>query len=107
MLSPNSIIQGQTLDVDVIGQYTTFSGSTIFSFGQGITINTITLFGPTAARLNISAGIEANLGGRSVSETTGAEVAFNQVGFSVTPSQATITQVTPNTAPRVQLRSLM
>ncbi|HEY3826888.1 MAG TPA: Ig-like domain-containing protein, partial [Bryobacteraceae bacterium] len=100
MLSPNSIIQGQTLDVDVIGQYTTFSNSTIFSFGQGISINTITLFGPTAARLNISADIEANLGGRSVSATSGAEVAFNQVGFSVTPSQATITSVTPNTAPQ-------
>ncbi|HEX4133697.1 MAG TPA: Ig-like domain-containing protein [Bryobacteraceae bacterium] len=100
MLSPNSIIQGQTLDVDVIGQYTTFSNSTIFSFGQGIAINTVTLFGPTAARLNITADIEANLGGRSVSETTGAEVAYNQVGFSVTPSQATITMVTPNTAPQ-------
>jgi hypothetical protein len=98
VLSPGSIIQGQTIDVDIVGQYTTFDNTTIFNFGQGITLNTVTLFGPTAARVNISADIEASLGGRGVTATTGAQIAYNVVGFSVTPSQATITMVSPNTA---------
>ena len=114
LISPGSIIQGQTLDVDIVGQYTSFNCTTlavpmspancttVFGFSNpGITLNTITYYGPTAVRVNVSAGITASLGGMSVSATTGSEVAYNYgAGFSVTPSQATITQVTPNTAPQ-------
>ena len=99
LVSPTSIIQGQTIDVDIIGQYTTFDNTTVFNFGTGISNNLVTIFGPTAARINVTANLlTATLGGHSVSATTGAEVVYG--GITVTPSLATITSVIQNTAPQ-------
>ncbi len=93
-----SVIQGQTLLVNLVGAYTTWhSGATTFDFGAGITITpgSVVFFGPTAARMQITADILTNVGGRTVTATTGLEVAYGY--FAVSPSTATITSVNPNT----------
>lgn len=91
-------IQGQTLLVNLVGAYTTWTNSTVFNFGPGITVipGSMQNFGPTAARVQISIDILAAVGGRSVSATTGAEVAYGY--FAVSNSTATILTDTPNTA---------
>jgi len=98
LVDPGSAIQGDTRDIDLVGQYTTWSDSTTFSFCSGIVINSATVFGPNAARVNVTVPILQSLGGCGVTATTGTEVAHNISSFSVTPSTATILSVTPNTA---------
>jgi hypothetical protein len=90
-------IQGQTLTVNLVGQYTTWTGATTFSFGAGITLvpASIQIFGPTAARMSVTVDILASLGGRTVIATTGSEVAYGY--FGVSPSTANISTVMPNT----------
>lgn len=90
-------IQGQTTLVNLVGAYTTWNATTTFTFGSGITVTpgSVQLFGPTAARMEITVDIHAFLGGRTVTATTGAEVAYGY--FSITPGTATITSVSPNT----------
>ncbi len=90
-------IQGQTLLVNLVGAYTTWNNATVFNFGSGITITpgSIQLFGPTAARMEVTVATLAPVGGRSVTATTGAEVSYGY--FGVSPGTATITSVAPNT----------
>ncbi len=94
-------LQGQTLLVNLVGQYTTWTTSMTeanFSFGTGVTIvpGSLQIFGPTAARMQITVATLAPLGGRSVTATIGSEVSYG--GFSVAPGSATLISVTPNTA---------
>ena len=96
IVDPSNAMQGATLDVNVIGQYTTFNNNTVFAFGPGITLNSVTILGPTIASVNISVDQLAQLGGHSFSVTTGSQVVYGS--FYVTRSQATITAVSPNTA---------
>lgn len=100
IVDASSGMQGATLDVNVLGQYTTFDATTTFSFGAGVTVNSATVLGPTVATVNLSVDQLAVLGFRGVTATTGAEVvqSLSGVGFSVTPSQAVVKSVTPNTA---------
>lgn len=99
IVDPGTGMQGATLNVNVLGQYTTFNQTkTVFDFGPGITVNSQTVLGPTVAQVNITIGQTAPQGGSNVTETTGTEVASESNAFAVTPSQATITSITPNTA---------
>lgn len=100
----NSGIQGQTLTVNLVGQYTTWNSSMTeasFSFGAGVTITpgSVQIFGPTAARMEVSVDILTSLGGRTVTATHpitgGSETSYGY--FSVIPGTATITSVMPNT----------
>lgn len=92
-------IQGQTLIVNLVGAYTTWSPANppTFTFGSGITVvpGSLEIFGPTAARMQVSVDILASLGGRTVTAINGTEVAYGY--FGVSPSTATISSVTPNT----------
>ncbi len=98
LVDPSSAIQGDTRDIDLVGQYTTWQqGVTHFAFCSGIVLNTTTIFGPTAARVNVTVPILQPVGGCGVVATTNTEVAFNYSPFSITPSTATITSVSPNT----------
>jgi hypothetical protein len=107
IVDPGSGMQGaQNITVNIIGQYTTFDTSTTFNFGQGITVNgPPTILGPTIASQSISIAQLAQLGGRSVIATT-PDLSTPQVvggaGFSVTPSLALISAITPNTAKQGQ-----
>ena len=98
-MDPASAIQGDTRDIDLVGQYTTWqSGVTNFVFCTGIVVNQTTIFGPNAARVNVTVPILQPTGGCGVVGTTNAEIAYNTAPFSITPSTATITSVSPNTA---------
>ena len=92
LVDPVSAIQGDTRDLDLVGQYTTWlQGSTHFTFCSGIVLNSTTIFGPNAARVNITVPILQPTGGCGVVATTGTEIAYNYgAGFSITPSTATI-----------------
>jgi hypothetical protein len=105
IVDPVSGMQGATLNVNVIGQYTTFDqNNTVFTFGPGITVNSQTVLGPTVAQVNISVGQEAALAANPVVATTGTQVASGScspwpVGcFTVTASQAVVLSISPNTA---------
>ena len=105
IVDPGSGMQGDTnLTVNILGQYTLFDNSTTFSFGPGITVNSIQILGPTIATATISIDQLATLGGRSVvattSDTAGGAQIVGGASFSVTPSLAEIAAVTPNTAPQ-------
>ncbi len=98
LVDPGSGLQGTTsLDVNVIGQFTVFDNTTVFNFGQGITVNSAIVRGPTVATVNISIAQLAQLGGRGVTATT-AGATVGGAGFSVTPSLALISSISPNTA---------
>jgi 6-phosphogluconolactonase (cycloisomerase 2 family) len=100
LLDPGSILQGQTRDVDLVGQFTTFNANTAFTFGPGITVNSMLIFSATAARVNLTASPIAPTGAALVTATTvtlgGIQTAFGY--FSVAPGISVITSVSPNTA---------
>jgi hypothetical protein len=95
----SSAIQGETLTFNLVGAYTTWNSVNppTFTFGAGVTVvpGTLQIFGPTAARMDVTVDILASQGGRTVIATNGAEVAYGY--FSVIPSSANISSVTPNT----------
>ncbi|HEY1902662.1 MAG TPA: Ig-like domain-containing protein [Terracidiphilus sp.] len=106
IVDPGSGIQGATnLTVDILGQYTTFDSTTTFSFGSGVTtVGPPTILGPTIATQVINIAQLAPLGGSGViANTPDASASAQTVGgasFSVTPSLALISAITPNTAPQ-------
>ena len=109
IVDPGSGMQGaQNITVNILGQFTAFDSTTTFSFGgpgSGITVNgPPTILGPTIATQSISIGQETPTGGYSVTATTPDAPPIAQVvggaGFSVTPSLALISSVTPNTSPQ-------
>jgi hypothetical protein len=81
----------------VIGQYTGFNDTTTFDFGSGVTVGPVNVLGPTIAQVGITIALNALQGFRSVTATTDG-VTVGGTGFSVTPSQAIVVSVSPNTA---------
>src|ERR1039457_3509964 len=102
-VTPNSGQQGQTVaSVAVVGQSTNFvNGTTVASFGSGITVNSTTVTNATSATVNIAIAGNATLGAHTVTMTTGAEVATLAGGFTVNPPP-TIATVTPNSGQQGQ-----
>ncbi|MGB6744794.1 MAG: Ig-like domain-containing protein [Terracidiphilus sp.] len=114
IVDPGSGMQGaglngtQPITVNILGQFTAFDGTTTFSFGgpgSGITtVGPPTILGPTVAQQVITIGQETPTGGYSVIANTPDAPAIAQVvggaGFSVTPSLALISSVSPNTSPQ-------
>ena len=92
---PTAGAQGPTLDVFVTGTFTHFNvGSLSANFGSHITVNSVMASSATSVDINISIDFVAAAGGRSVTLTSnGTLFGFN---FSVLPSGASITGVTPN-----------
>ena len=87
----------QSLSVVLTGVYTNFvEGLSQVSFGAGITVDSVTVSGPTSLTAHITTAPAAALGLRTVTVTTGAEVVSVAGGFGVT---------TPAGAPTVTLAS--
>jgi hypothetical protein len=97
IVDPSAGMQGATLTVNIIGQYTGFNPSTTFNFGSGITVNDVEVLGPNVAQVNITISQLAILGQRFVTATTDGRL-VGGVAFTVTPSQAVIVSLSPNTA---------
>ncbi|HEX3876034.1 MAG TPA: dockerin type I domain-containing protein, partial [Bryobacteraceae bacterium] len=58
-------------------------GTTVANFGANITVNSLTVHSPTTATANITVQNNAALGARTVTLTTGGEVATLTGGFTV------------------------
>ena len=100
-VTPGSGQQGATLNVSLTGENTSFvQGTSSASFGQGITVNSLTVTSPTAATANITISPTAFTGGRSITVTTGSEVASNS--FAVTAGPAALTVLNPSNAQQGQ-----
>ena len=96
-LAPSSGALAQTLNVVVTGSSTHFvQGTTTAFFGTGITVNTVTVASSTSATVNITIAPTTSLGARTVTMTTGTEVATDTNGFDVTQGSAAITSLNPN-----------
>jgi hypothetical protein len=104
IVDPGSGMQGaQNLTVNILGQFTAFDTTTTFDFGSGITVNgPPQILGPTIATQSISIDQLATQGYRSVIATTadasGLQHTVSGASFTVTPSLALISAITPNTA---------
>jgi len=99
-INPTSGQQGQTLSVAVTGLFSNFvQGSTQASFGAGIIVNSTTVTSSTAATVNMSITASATPGTRTVTMTTGIEVASLANGFTVTAAGLTITDFNPKSGP--------
>jgi hypothetical protein len=86
LIDPNSGRQGQSLSVRIVGATTNFSQAvTQVSFGAGITVNSVTVTNATTLTAAITIAADAVLGSRTVTVTTGAEVAALSNGFVVLP----------------------
>lgn len=88
LLNPAEGQRGQTMNVAVTGVNTNFeNGVSRASFtGDGILVNNTTVTSPTAAVTNITIAVNATLGFRDVSMTTGSQTAVVLNGFRVTPA---------------------
>ncbi|HET9285264.1 MAG TPA: RHS repeat-associated core domain-containing protein [Candidatus Angelobacter sp.] len=98
-VSPNNGKQGQqAISVAITGAFTHFaSGTSVASFGNGISVASLTVNSPTSATAVINIDPAATTGGRNVTITTGSEVATLTGGFTVNPGTPVITNVNPNT----------
>ena len=94
---PGSATQGtKNLDVAVTAQGSHFSqGSTTANFGSGITVNSTTVADATHATANLTVASNAALGARTVTFTTGGEIAGSLNAFTVTAGPV-LTFVSPN-----------
>ena len=97
IVDPSAGMQGATLTVNVLAQHTAFDETTTFDFGAGVTVEEVVALGPTVAQVRIAIDLLAPQGFRFVTAVTGGSV-VGGAGFVVTPSQAAIVSVAPNTA---------
>lgn len=96
--SPVSANQGDTLNVNVAGQYTNFvAGTTAANFGAGITVNSVSVSSATAATVNLSIDPAATVGVRTITMTTNSEVAIGTGLFTVQTGVPHIVSLSPNT----------
>lgn len=96
-VSPNAAQQGTSnLSVLITGQNTHFvQGTSVASFGAGITVASLTVNSSTSATAVISIDPAAAPGFRTVSVSTGAEVATLVNGFTVLPPPPTVSTNLP------------
>ena len=108
-LSPGSGMPGQSLPVTITGSFSNFTqGSSLATFGPGIAVGgaaegglgPITVINSTTATAQIAIDSAASLGARTVTVTTGIEVALETNGFQVV--SPILTQIAPNTGQQGQ-----
>jgi RHS repeat-associated protein len=87
-LSPASAQPGtQNISVAISGLATHFAqGTSVASFGTGITVASLTVNSPVSATAVVNIAPGAALGTRTVTVTTGSEVAAFNNGFAVAPA---------------------
>ena len=102
-LNPNSGSIGQTLNV-VFSGVNFFSDATTLNVGSGITVNTITVNGPTSLTANLTITNAALIGARDfrVSNSAPGGGTSNPFTFTVQPQTMTLTSLSPNNGNRLQ-----
>jgi hypothetical protein len=90
-LTPATGRQGQAVDVTVTGINTTFSPSSLITFGPGVTVQSTTAASPTSLKVRVAIAPDAGLGPRLVAVQSGRQEALLGSAFSVLPGLGTIT----------------
>ena len=100
-VSPNFGTQGQTLNVNLTATGTNFvNGVTYANFGDGITVNSLTVTdpadpNPNQAQANITISNTTPIGYRTITLVTGGEFAVSSsTAFQIGPNNATFTGLT-------------
>jgi RHS repeat-associated protein len=95
-VSPNSGPQGQGGPVGIVGQNTNFvQGTTTIDFGPGITVSNVSVTCPTCLTVQVQITASAVPGPRTITVTTGSEVAALTYGFTVLPGTPILTSLVP------------
>lgn len=89
--------QGETLTINLTGQFTHFSNSSVPVFGTGITVNNVSATSATQLVVNITISPTTTIGYRDISVTTGAEVVSLNNNFTVQTGPAAIQNLNPAT----------
>ena len=105
IVDPSAGMQGATVTVNVLAQHTAFDETTTFDFGPGVAVEQVVALGPTVAQVRIAIDLLAPQGFRFVTAVTSGSI-VSGAGFVVTPSQAAIVSVAPNTARQQETLSL-
>ena len=104
---PASGQQGQGGPVTIVGQNTSFAqGVTHVDMGPGITISAITVTCPTCLEVQVTIADTAPTGPRTVTVTTGTEVAILASGFTVQPGVPLLTAFAPISGRQAETLSL-
>jgi hypothetical protein len=95
-LSPATAEQGDTLDVVLTGDSGTYpthfvDGVSKADFGEGITVNSLTITGFNSASANITVSSGAAVGARSVNILTANETAVSVLAFNIAKGTTSIT----------------
>jgi RHS repeat-associated protein len=94
---PTSAQQGQSVPISVTGRFTHFvQGTTQVSLGAGVTISNIVVSSSTALTAQAAVDPAATTGTRTLTVTTGTEVASVQSVFTVQPATPTLLSIAPN-----------
>jgi hypothetical protein len=95
-VSPNFGTQGQTMNVTLTATGTNFvDGVTYANFGDGITVNSLTVSDLTDAVANITISNTTYVGYRTITLVTGGEFAVSgSQAFQIGPNNATLTGLT-------------
>jgi len=102
--SPNSAVQGQTLDVTITGTNFVNNASTV-SLGVGITVDSTTVISSTSLLVKITVAGNAVVGTRDISVTNpapGGGTGTAAAGFTVQPGVPTVSNITPASSIRGQ-----
>ena len=96
-ITPNFGTQGQTLNVNIAATGTSFvQGTTFANFGDGITVNLLTITSPTTAQADITISNTTPIGYRTLTMVTGGEFATSSsTAFQIGPNNATLLSVNP------------
>jgi hypothetical protein len=107
-VSPNFGTQGQTLNVNLTATGTNFvNGVTYANFGDGITVNSLTVTdpadpNPNQAQANITISNTTPVGYRTITLVTGGEFAVSSsTAFQIGPNNATLLSISPTLTPVV------
>jgi hypothetical protein len=92
-VTPSRGIQGETVDVTITGDCFTNAGSV--SFGPGITVNDFTVHNSREIVVNITVGVNATVGTRTISITTPVATGTLAQGFAVVVPSPEIEMLTP------------
>jgi hypothetical protein len=95
-VSPASVGQGAAATVNVSGLFTHFTNATVFNFGPGVQVNSVNAASGTAAAVQLTVLPTAATGARTVTATSGTEVAQGTGLFSIAAGPATLAAVSPS-----------
>jgi hypothetical protein len=99
-ITPNTALQGQTIQVEVTGQNTHWDSATIFQFGAGIVVTSAQVNSYTDATLKLTLPALATVGPTNASAQTAGEIANITNGFVVQAGTPLILSSGPGSVPQ-------